>query len=248
MIDWYYHAPGEGRVGPLSANDLRELYQERRIQRDTLVWHHGLREWQPLERLEVEIGILGMQQDTSAPPPMPSNAPAPIAPQPIRTAPRGKYTRAPLREKKTLSGGAIALIAIAVIVIPGAMILGSIMLSSYKDYAQRATSIGKVQGIANGLKQVVADYALRSGRCPVDGDPGVTQLQSKVRQQFAMNVSFERTGNGCAFEVAFNADGKPIDGKALRYEGHAEGDGFAWECRGGDMPDNLRPRDCRSGG
>ena len=247
MTDWYYHAPGEGRVGPLSAEDLRQHYQDRRIQRDTLVWHQGLREWQPLERFAAEIGIERMQQDAGLPPPMPSGA-AVAMPSMPRTTPRGKYARAPLQPKKTLSSGAIVLIAIAVIAIPGVMILGSITLSSYKDYAQRAQSMGKVQGISNGLKQVVADYAINTGRCPVDGDPGVQQLQRKVRQQFAMNVSFERTGDGCAFEVAINADGRSTDGKALRYEGHREGDGFAWECSGGDMPDSLRPRECRTGG
>ena len=248
MTDWYYHAPGEGRVGPLSAEDLRKHYQDRRIQRDTLVWHHGLREWQPLERFAPEIGIERLQQDSGMPPPMPSGATV-AAPAPVpRSAARGKYTRAPLQPKKTLSSGAIVLIAIAVIAIPGAMIVGSVMLSSYKDYAQRAQSIGKVQGISNGLKQVVADYAINTGRCPVDSDPGVQQLQRKVRQQFAMHVSFERTSDGCAFEVAINTDGQPTGGQALRYEGHREGDGFAWECSGGGMPDTLLPRECRAGG
>ena len=45
MTDWYYHDPAEGRVGPLSAEDLLNRFRERRIQRDTLVWHLDLREW-----------------------------------------------------------------------------------------------------------------------------------------------------------------------------------------------------------
>lgn len=49
MIDGYFHAR-EGRVGPLSADDLRTHCQERSIQRDPLAWSPGLRQWQPLQR------------------------------------------------------------------------------------------------------------------------------------------------------------------------------------------------------
>lgn len=56
MIDWYYHDPDTGRVGPLSAAKLRKRFQERRIQRDTLLWHHDLRELQPLEGLARTVG------------------------------------------------------------------------------------------------------------------------------------------------------------------------------------------------
>jgi hypothetical protein len=55
-IDWYYHAPDTGRVGPLSAAKLCKRFQERRIQREALLWHHDLREWQPLERTARTVG------------------------------------------------------------------------------------------------------------------------------------------------------------------------------------------------
>ncbi|HEU0305393.1 MAG TPA: DUF4339 domain-containing protein, partial [Lysobacter sp.] len=74
MIDWYYHDPAEGRVGPLSAEDLCHRYRERRIQRDTLVWHHGLREWQSLERVAPDLGLASLDVDASRPPPLPSSA------------------------------------------------------------------------------------------------------------------------------------------------------------------------------
>lgn len=249
MIDWYYHAPGEGRVGPLSADELRKRHQDRLIQRDTLVWHAGLREWQPLERVAADLGIERMPQDVSFPPPLP-NASAGLPPAPIvRTAPRGKYSRAPLREKKTLSPGAIVVIAIAAIAIPGVMLMASVMLPAYKDYARRATSLGAIEGLSNGLKQVVADYATRTGRCPDDEDARLDQLRREIRTRFSMDVRFASAGDGCAFEVAINADGEPIDGKALRFEGRPDADdGFTWECRGGDMPEAYRPNECRAGG
>jgi hypothetical protein len=174
MIDWYYHGPGEGRVGPLSAEELRRHFQERRIQRDTLLWHQGLREWQPLERLAVEIGIEQMHQDASKPPPLPTNAavaPSSVTPPSVtRPTSRGKYSRAPLQQK----------------------------------------------------------------------------LKDEIRRRASADVRFATIDGGCAFEVAINADGKPIDGKSLRYEGHPDGNGFAWECRGGDLPEPYRPSECRS--
>src|SRR3546814_7999787 len=33
MTDWYYHDPAQGRVGPLSAEQVRARYVDRRIQR-----------------------------------------------------------------------------------------------------------------------------------------------------------------------------------------------------------------------
>jgi len=251
MIDWYYHDPGEGRVGPLSAEELRKHYRDRRIQRDTLVWHHGLREWQPLERMVADIGLDSLEADASRPPPMPAQAtPPPIAARAsaTRAAPRGKYARAPLREKKTLSTGAIVLIVTAVLAVPAVLVLGSVMLPAYQDYAQRATRMGSIDGLTNGLKRVVGDYALRTGSCLRDDDPRVADVRNKIRRHFSADVRFATIDDGCAFEVAFNADGQPIDGKTLRYEGYRDGNDFAWECSGGTMPENFRPYECRRGG
>ena len=36
MTDWYYHAPGQGRVGPLTAEQMQQRYRDRVIVRDTL--------------------------------------------------------------------------------------------------------------------------------------------------------------------------------------------------------------------
>lgn len=251
MIDWYYHDPGEGRVGPLSAEELRKRFHDRRIQRDTLVWHHGLREWQPLERMAPEIGLETLQADASRPPPLPSSsAPAMSAAMPAapRAVPPGKYTRKPLQQqKRTLPAGAIVAIVVAVIAVPALLLMGSIMLPAYRDYAQRATSMGAVQGLSNAMKQAVEERAMSTGRCPDNDEPRLAQARSEIRRRFSLDVSFDTTGNGCAFEVAINADGRAIDGKTLRYEGYRDGNGFAWDCSGGDMPDDLRPYECRNG-
>ena len=64
MTDGYYHAPGQGRVGPLSADEMRARFRDRRITRDMLAWHDGLREWQ--EYLDL-LGPLLTAPPTRAP-------------------------------------------------------------------------------------------------------------------------------------------------------------------------------------
>ena len=254
MIDWYYHDPGEGRIGPLSAEELRKRFQDRRIQRDTLVWHHGLREWQPLERMAPDIGLETLQVDASRPPPLPANASAPMPMPPSATATtplpasRGKYSRTPLRAKKTLPTAAIVLIVAAVLGIPALLVMGSVMLSGYRDYAQRATRMGSMDGLANGLKRVVSDYALRTGSCLRNDDPRVVNVRNEIRRRFSADVRFATIEGGCAFEVAVNADGTPINGKTLRYEGYRDGNEFAWECSGGTLAEEDRPYECRTRG
>lgn len=258
MIDWYYHDPGEGRIGPLSAEELRNRFQDRRIQRDTLVWHQGLREWQPLERMAPDIGLETLRVDASRPPPLPANAPA-SAPIPAhastttsRTTSRGKYSRAPLREKKTLPTAAIVLIVAGVVGIPALLMLGSMTLSGYRDYARRATQLGAMDGLANGLKQVAGDYALHTGSCLRNDDPRVVNLRNEIRQRFSAEVRFATIDGGCAFEVAINpskpGDATPLDGRTLRYEGYRDGNEFAWECSGGTLAEEDRPHECRSRG
>ncbi|BDU15137.1 RDD family protein [Lysobacter auxotrophicus] len=72
MTDWYYHLPGQGRVGPLGADDVREAYRAGRVQRDTLAWHVGARDWLPLDRFFESLGL----DAAVAPPPAAYAAPA----------------------------------------------------------------------------------------------------------------------------------------------------------------------------
>src|SRR3546814_7166736 len=93
MTDWYYHDPAQGRVGPLSAEQVRTRYVDRRIQRDTLAWHAGVREWQPLDRFSDELQLDTAAPDASQPPPLPPATPPPRSEEqtselqsPIRTS------------------------------------------------------------------------------------------------------------------------------------------------------------------
>lgn len=72
MTDWYYHLPGQGRIGPLAADDVREAYRSGRIRRDTLAWRAGAREWQPLDRFSEDLSLDGLAVE---PPPAPEMLP-----------------------------------------------------------------------------------------------------------------------------------------------------------------------------
>src|SRR5689334_8053378 len=46
-MDWYYVQNGQ-QVGPISETDLDAFARDGRISPDTLVWHEGMPNWQPL--------------------------------------------------------------------------------------------------------------------------------------------------------------------------------------------------------
>lgn len=252
MIDWYYHDPGEGRLGPYSAEDLRRRYRDRRIQRDTLVWRHGFREWQPLDRVSEEIGLDEVVQDASQPPPMPppSVTPADSGTTPAartRAGGNGRYSRVPPPPKQTLSGCAIAAIVLAALAIPALGILAAIAIPAYQDYAHRASSGGALVGMTIALKRNVAEYALRTGTCPSNANPRVAQMARQLHERTRTSVRFGALeDDGCMFELTLSGPEPEVSGKTLRYEGYPDGHEFLWDCSGGTLPDRYRPFECRT--
>jgi len=58
-MNWFYSTDGQ-RTGPISEAQLDELLRSGKINRDTLVWHEGMADWQPLNAVR-----------SGAPPPIP---------------------------------------------------------------------------------------------------------------------------------------------------------------------------------
>ena len=50
MMEWYY-AKSNQRMGPVSQDEIQELSDRGEIGPDTLVWHEGLDNWQPLSSM-----------------------------------------------------------------------------------------------------------------------------------------------------------------------------------------------------
>jgi hypothetical protein len=63
---WFYAVGGQ-RLGPVSADGLRELLDGQTIDRDTPVWRKGMVDWQPLSKTEIGVHL------TETPPPVRPN-------------------------------------------------------------------------------------------------------------------------------------------------------------------------------
>jgi type IV pilus assembly protein PilA len=239
-LDWFYHDPGQGRVGPFSADELRNRYRDRRIQLDTLVWREGMREWQPLDRVGEELDLLSVKPDTTVPPPLPPGAPAPTAfvTAPAMAGPAAGYgaPRMP-PPRKGMSGCLIALIVCAVLAIPVIGILAAIAVPAYNDYVGRSKVATQVDARAPAIKVGVAQAMATLGRCPTSAEEvGLGDLP---------DVDFGNVEGHCAFQVTVQGVRPQVDGKTVIFVAPAAAGG-EWDCTGGDLPAKFRSPQCRA--
>lgn len=244
-MDWFYHAPGQGRVGPLSADDLRAHYRDRRLQRDTLVWREGLREWQPLDRLVDELGLHGVVQDTRLPPPLPAAMPIAMAPlgaaagpsaRPGPARPGARNAPAP----KRMHGCLIALLVAAGLSVPMIAILAAIALPAYRDYTVRAKVRAELEPRSTALRLGIERGRAALGRCPED--PGEVGAMDAAAAR-GLRVGSLEDGR-CAFEITLAGVDPKVDGRTVLHVAPAV-PGGDWDCTGGDLPAPYRPAACR---
>lgn len=238
-MDWFYHAPGEGRIGPLSADELRKRYGERRIQRDTLVWREGLQEWQPLERVADEVDLYSVTPDTTRPPPLPAAAPIAMAP-----AMAGGYGPAGARgarpEPRRTNGCLIALVVAVVASVPLVAILAAIALPAYQDYTLRTQVNAYLQPRAAVLRMGLEQARAGLGRCPQDAS------EAGLEGDVADGVRLGQLDDGrCAFEITLVGVHPEVDGRTILHVAPPAGGG-EWDCTGGDLPANYRTAACRA--
>ena len=243
-MDWFYHAPGQGRVGPLSADDLRTRYRDRRIERDTLVWREGMPEWQPLERVADQIDLASVVQDTRLPPPLPPVLPAAMtpvaAPAHAHNARPGYRSAAPMPAPRRMHGCVIALLIGAGLSIPLLGILAAIALPAYQQYTVRAKLASQIEGRAMLLREGTLRARQALGRCPADaGEAGVMDPAAAE----GLTVGTVQDGR-CAFEITVRGVDPEVDGRTLLYVAPANADS-RWDCTGGDLPAPYRPAACR---
>lgn len=85
-VHWYYEQERQPQ-GPVSDEEFRQLVDEGTVTPATLVWNESLDDWQRLEAIAEEAGIVfpAQQAPTTAPyPPLPEYTPAPELAEKIR--------------------------------------------------------------------------------------------------------------------------------------------------------------------
>jgi type IV pilus assembly protein PilA len=258
MTDWYYHAPGQGRVGPLSADEMRARYRDRRITRDMLAWHDGLREWQPVERLIEELGLSGIEQDLSRPPPVPSR---PSAANASHAARPSTHIEPPPSNR---SGCIIAAVAIGIGGLVLLAILAAIALPAYQDYVKRAKAaqasatpsfdadrLAETDALARELvTQAMRQFYVANGNaCPDLYEFERIQvrqprLQGNEDGWFALDPARPDSGQ-CAYDVRYLGFGPALDERHVRYEVTRAGDDIAIACSNRTLLPQHLPPDCR---
>lgn len=269
MTDWYYHAPGQGRVGPLSADEMRARFRDRRITRDMLAWHDGLREWQPIERLIEELGLTGIEQDLSRPPPVPPRPAAAVASHASRPS---THIEPPPSNR---TGCIIAAIAVGIGGLVMLAILAAIALPAYQDYTKRAKAAQGQPGQTPGepqtpiarrfdadrmadtdaLARELVTLAIRdmadagTDACPDDFEFERIQvrqprLQGSEDGWFTLTQARPDSGQ-CAYDVAYLGFGPDVDGRHVRYEVSRVGDEIVIRCSNRSLQSQHLPPDCR---
>jgi GYF domain 2 len=195
MQVWYYHSPGQGKIGPLTVEQIQQHFRERRLMLDMLVWREGLREWQPAERLIDELGLIGLKADPAQPPPVPPQSQslgiveiedtrfARTDPRSGAAWPNATPQTAPA--KSGVSGCLIAAIAIGVVGLVLLAILAAIALPAYQDYVKRAKQAQQAAAQANTTQ------APTIGPPPVQNEYDAEQLiydDGRVRRLLAEAV------------------------------------------------------------
>ena len=272
MEQWYYHAPGRGRVGPLDAQAMRDAFRLRDIDRETLVWRAGLPEWQPLVRVLDELGLEGVQPEAHRPPPLPPPSAArptpPPAPAP-RVVPRVTAPASAGASPPTATldrRGCLILLAVAgVVALIAFAILAAIALPAYKQYQDRARAaeaarnpagvfdVDRLERVHDNTESLISNAM--ATMAPEDGCPDDYQFDSvMVRrpglagdEQGWSTLAQVRAREGvCAYDATFHGLGPALLEGTIRYEAERGPDGVEVRCMGVSLPDEVVPEPCRS--
>ena len=236
MSQWFYAEGNRERRGPISDEDIIELFQSRRIDEDTLIWREGAGDWRPLREFASELGL-----DIAQAAPMAAPAGPPSLPPGLQTI----HTTPAAPPRQGMSGCAIAGIiaaAVGVILIAILGILAAIAMPAYQDYVLRSkASIAQSQLL--DLKQQVAEFAATNERCPINDDEGFGSPDSYANGDIS-EVNIGRFENEhCGLEALLHVPKhSQLDGKSIWLDYDTQTD--TWECSS-DVDDNYLPIDCR---
>lgn len=239
MSGWYYADRNREQHGPVTADELVTHYRFGRIALGDLVWREGLPQWQPLRDFADELGLDPAPVEAApARPPVPPAAPPLAQPSPPRTP-------VPPARKPGMSGGKIALIVAAVMVVPCigiAGILAAIAIPAYNDYTLRA-KIVQANAEVQALKADVQMFRLDQGRCPANGEGDFGTPESYAGTYVTRATIGEFDDGTCGFELELgNTGNAQIDGRKLWWD--MGSDNAQWHCSS-EVDDKWLPLDCR---
>jgi type IV pilus assembly protein PilA len=158
-----------------------------------------------------------------------------------------RLLRAPAQPvaKKGMSGGRIALIVAAALVLPCVGIggiLAAIAIPAYNDYTLRS----KVsQAVIDNfeLRSDVKTFHDREGRCPTNGEGGIGTPESYAGTYITRAVVGDFDDGTCGFELEFgNTGNAQIDGRKLWWD--MGSDHTEWQCSS-EIDDKWLPMECR---
>jgi type IV pilus assembly protein PilA len=242
MSGWYYADRNREQHGPVSSDELVTHYRFGRIALDSLVWRDGMAQWQPLRDVADELGLNPAPADVAGPPPVPSAAPSSTA-----TVDHDRLLRTPAAPapKPRMSGGKIALIVAAVLLVPclgiGA-ILAAISIPTYNEYTLRA-KVSQAIAETTALKLQVEAIRSGEGRCPGNGEDGIGTPESYAGTYVTRATVGEFDDGTCGFELEFgNTGNTEIDGRKLWWD--MGSDHTEWQCSS-EIDDKWLPLDCR---
>ncbi len=263
MQDWYYHAPGQGRIGPISAEKIRQHYRERRIDRETLVWREGMREWRPIDQLIDALGLIGVEPDTSLPPPMPAKVPSLSVAETVSSPhgpPMTARTTSASPPKSRVSGCLITAIVVGIVGVMLVAILAAIALPAYNDYVKRAKAQQSGAAVtaefdAQRMSEYDAhvrrrlDQAMRADYPKEQICPDEFEFESlEVREptdfgMFAFQQIKPKTGQ-CAYQIGFQQFGPDVDGKHAVYEVSLNNNEVVVTCSSAELAAAFKPPGC----
>lgn len=144
-----------------------------------------------------------------------------------------------------MSGGKIALIVAAVLILPVLSVLGilaAISLPAYNDYTVRA-KVAETMTHASQIKVMVTEFRNAEGSCPGNGDADFGEPESYASRYVAQARIGEFDDGTCGIELRLHNTGNGnIDGKHvwLAYDA----DSSDWTCSS-EIDDRYLPVLCR---
>jgi len=228
---WHYANRSGHQQGPVDAATLRAAFARGDVDAGSLVWRDGLAQWVTLSEVAGELGIaMG-----AVPPEVPGA-------RPFATSGTASSYARPV--KKGMSGGTIALVIVAVVVVLlGPLgVIAAIAIAQYQDYVAKAQFSEAVM-LAQSYEQFTNDHFRNEGVCPDNSDLG----GGSQRGKYVGRVEFLGGLPPCAITMVFadqEPTASPLRGYRVKFTGTPSGDDMTWECSS-SLPDKFKPQSCR---